>query len=59
MSESPERYKKPPSRGKKTAPVKRIILSPEAAAAYEKEAQKRAERDRDYGRHLAADNKSR
>ena len=59
MSESPERYKKPPSRGKKTAPVKRIVLSPEAAAAYEKEAQKRAERDRDYGRHLAAANKSR
>ncbi len=57
MSETPERYKRPPTRGKKTAPVKRIVLSPEAAAAYEKEAQRRAERDRDYGRHLAADNK--
>ena len=58
MSEPVERYKKPPSRGKKSAPVKRIVLSPEAAAAYEKEAQNRAERDRDYGRHLAADNKT-
>lgn len=56
MSE-PERYKRAPSRRKKTAPVKRVVLAPDAAKAYEKLVQERDDKQRDYGRHLAADNK--
>jgi hypothetical protein len=59
LTEPNERYKRPPSRRKKTAPVKRIVLSPEATRAHEEAAEKRAERHRDYGRHLASDNKPR
>jgi hypothetical protein len=57
--DQPELYKRPPSRRKKTAPVKRVTLSPEAAKAYEKLLKERDDRDRDYGRHLAAENKPR
>lgn len=57
MNQPPERYKRPPSRRSKVAPVKRIVLSADAAKAYEELAQKRDDRHRDYGRHLAADNK--
>jgi hypothetical protein len=57
LTETNERYKRPPSRRKKSAPVKRITLSAADTQAYVDEAQKRADRDRDYGRHLAADNK--
>ena len=46
-----------PSRRKKTAPVKRVVLSADAAKAYEKLVKDRDDRQRDYGRHLAADNK--
>ncbi len=53
----PERYKRAPSRRKKTAPVKRVVLSADAAKAYEKLVQERDDKQRDYGRHLAADNK--
>ena len=57
MDESNERYKRPPSRRKKVAPVKRVVLSAEAAKAYEKLVEERDARDRDYARHLSADNK--
>ncbi len=56
MAETGERYKRATSR-KKSAPVKRVVLSPEAQKAYEKLVQDRDARDRDYARHLAADNK--
>ena len=56
MSEPTERYKRANSR-KKAAPVKRVVLSAEAAKAYEKIVEERDARDRDYVRHLAADNK--
>ena len=59
MNEPIERYKRAPSRRKKTAPVKRIVLSADAAKAYEKLVQDRDDCQRDYGRHLAADNKPR
>lgn len=59
MNEPTERFKRPPSRRSKTAPVKRVTLSPEAAKAYEKLVQERDEKERDYARHLAADNKPR
>ncbi len=57
MSDSNERYKKPPSRKSKTAPVRRITVSPDAVKAYEKIVKERDERDRDYARHLGQDNK--
>ena len=57
MDQPSERYKRPPSRRKKTAPVKRVTLSPDAAKAYETLLQERNDRERDYGRHLAAENK--
>lgn len=57
LDQPPERFKRPPSRRKKTAPVRRVTLSPDAAKAYEKLLQERDERERDYGRHLGADNK--
>ena len=43
----------------RTAPAKRIVLSPEDKKAYEELAQSREERDRNYTRHLPADNKRR
>ena len=59
MDESTERYKRAPSRRKKTAPVKRVVLSADAAKAYEKLVQERDDRQRDYVRHLSTDNKPR
>ncbi len=59
MTEPNELYKRPPSRRKKSPPVKHVTLSPEATRAYEEAAQQRADRQRDYGRHLATDNKPR
>jgi hypothetical protein len=56
LSEPPDRYKRATSR-KKSAPVKRVVLSAEAAKAYEKLVEDRDARDRDYARHLSADNK--
>ncbi|MBZ9937614.1 hypothetical protein LB518_15020 [Mesorhizobium sp. BR1-1-16] len=52
-----ETFQKQPPR--KKAPVKRVSLSEDAKRAYEELVQKRDERDREYGRHLAADNKPR
>ena len=57
MSDTNERYKRPPSRRKKTAPVKRVTASPDAVKAYEKIVKDRDTRDRDYNRHLGQDNK--
>lgn len=57
LNEPTERFQRPPSRRKKVAPVKRIVLSPDAAKAYEKLVEEREDRQRDYGRHLASDNK--
>jgi hypothetical protein len=57
--QSNERYKRAPSRRKKAPPVKHITLSPEANKAYEKLVEERDARDRDYARHLYADNKPR
>jgi hypothetical protein len=59
MDQPPETYKRAPSRRKKTPPVKRVVLSPEATKAYEKLVQERDEKQRDYARHLSADNKPR
>ena len=59
MNEPTERFKRAPSRRAKTPPVKRITISPEAAKAYEKLAQERDEKQRDYARHLGPDNKPR
>ncbi len=59
MNEPTERFKRAPSRRSKTSPVKRVTLSPEATKAYEKLVQEREERERDYARHLGADNKPR
>jgi hypothetical protein len=59
LNEPTERYKRPPSRRKQSAPVKRVVLSADAAKAYEKLVEERDNRQRDYGRHLAADNKPR
>ena len=58
LTEPPDRYKRASSR-KKSAPVKRVVLSAEAAKAYEKLVEDRDARDRDYARHLGPDNKPR
>jgi hypothetical protein len=57
MSPQDQRYK--PKRRTKTPPVKHISISPEAAKAYEKLVKDRDDKQRDYGRHLSADNKPR
>jgi hypothetical protein len=57
LNEPTDRFKRPPSRHKKTAPVRRVVLSPDAAKAYENLAKEREDRQRDYGRHLASDTK--
>ncbi|MCX5497053.1 hypothetical protein OSH11_20275 [Kaistia dalseonensis] len=57
MDQPKETYGKQPPR--KKAAVKRVTLSEEAKRAYEELVTKRDERDREYGRHLAADNKPR
>ena len=57
MDDSKEVFLKQPPR--KKAPVKRVVLSAEAKKAYEELVQQRDDRDREYARHLAADNKPR
>jgi hypothetical protein len=59
LDEPPERFKRAPSRRNKTPPAKRVTISPEAAKAYEKLVQERDAKERDYVRHLGADNKPR
>ena len=56
MSGSNDRYKKAPNR-KKTAPVKHIGISADARKAYEDLVRGRDEREKAYGRHLAATDK--
>jgi hypothetical protein len=43
----------------RTAPAKRVVLSPEDRKAYEELAQSRDEREKNYTRHLPADKKGR
>jgi hypothetical protein len=57
LNEPIDRFKRPPSRRKKVAPVKRIVPSADAAKAYESLVNERENRQQDYGRHLASDNK--
>ena len=59
MTDETERYKKAPSRKKKAAPGKRIVVSEETRRAYEKAVNERHARERDYGRFLGPDNKPR
>ena len=58
MNESTDRYKRAKST-RKSAPVKRVVLSDEVQQAAEKLVRDRDLRDRTYVRHLAADNKPR
>jgi hypothetical protein len=51
-----QQYKRAKPR-QKTAPAKRVVLSPEAKEAYETLAQNRDERGRNYERHLPSDKK--
>ena len=55
MIDTGSKVKKPKSRTKKAAPVRRITLSPEALKAYEDLVNRRDERERTYERHLATD----
>lgn len=57
MDQPKDRFGKQPAR--KKAPVKRVVLSEDAKRAYEELVNQRDEREREYGRHLAADNKPR
>jgi hypothetical protein len=59
MDQPNDRYKRAPSRRSKTPPVKRITISDEAAKAYERLVKERDDKQRDYARHLSADNKPR
>ncbi|HVY20370.1 MAG TPA: hypothetical protein VHA70_09865 [Bauldia sp.] len=56
--DQPTRVQKPKRRSK-TPPVRHITISPDAAKAYEKLVKDRDDKQRDYGRHLSADNKPR
>jgi len=58
MTTDTDKFKRAKSR-QKTAPAKRVVLSPEARAAYEALAQEREERGRTYDRHLPSDKKGR
>lgn len=53
VTDDTKRYKKAPSR-KKAAPVRHIGLSADAKKAYEDIVRERDEREKTYGRHLAA-----
>jgi hypothetical protein len=57
MDDDKERYLK--QKPRRSAPAKRVTLSAEAKRAYEEMIQKRDEREREYARHLAQDNKPR
>lgn len=56
MPETNDRFKKAPR--KPASPGKRVSLSAEARQAYEDLVRTRDERDRTYGQHLPAENKS-
>jgi hypothetical protein len=55
MIDTGSKAKKPKSRTKKTAPVRRLTLSPDALKAYEEMVNRRDERERTYERHLGMD----
>ena len=55
MSGTGETYK--PKERRKKAPVKRVTVSTETKAQYEKVLRERDERERSYGQHLHEDNK--
>ena len=55
MIDTGSKTKKLKSRTKKTAPVRRITLSPDALKAYEEMVNRRDERERTYERHLGMD----
>ena len=55
MNTASSTFKKPSSRTKKTAPVRRVALSDEAKKAYEELVNSRDEREKTYERHLATD----
>jgi hypothetical protein len=57
MSDVNGKYKKAPSRTKKTKPARTIGVSPEAKKAYEDIVNGRDAREKAYGRHLAATDK--
>jgi hypothetical protein len=58
MNTGNEKYKRAKAR-QRAAPAKRVVLSPEAKAAYEALAQQREERGRSYDQHLPSDKKGR
>lgn len=58
MSTADNKFKRAKPR-QKTAPAKRVVLSPEAKAAYETLARERDERGRAYDQHLPSDKKTR
>ena len=55
MNNAGTKTKRPPSRTKKTSPVRRVTLSEEARKAYEELVNRRDEREKTYERHLATD----
>jgi hypothetical protein len=57
LSDVNGRYKKAPSRKKKIAPARHIGVSAETKKAYEDIVNGRDEREKTYGRHLAASDK--
>jgi hypothetical protein len=58
MTTANQKYKRAKSR-QQTSPAKRVVLSPEAKAAYETLARQREERGRNYDRHLPSEKKAR
>ena len=57
MSDTNGKYKKAPSRTKKLKPARHIGVSADAKKAYEDIVRQRDERDKTYGRHLAANDR--
>jgi len=55
MNTASNTYKKPSSRTKKSAPVRRVALTEEAKKAYEDMVNRRDELARTYEQHLASD----
>jgi hypothetical protein len=57
VSDTNGRYKKAPSRTQKLKPARSIGVSADAKKAYEDLVRERDEREKTYGRHLAATDK--
>lgn len=58
MTEQTPQFKRPKTTRKKE-PVRKVALSDEAKQAYESLMKERDDREKQYGRHLGADNKIR